>query len=351
MFKSTFVLSLVLSAGVVLSDKCVVVNPTSGYPVPDPSSTSSSAQTPYPTQPTAPLTRESCIQIASQLQFVKGGELSSGSDGVNLDVGQAGQAQHSNNPFARYLRKESAGFSLPFTSVPGTAIKTFNPLTPGMVVHTDDYQINFIYSQVGSKITDVKCHYKDEDINGGDEPTSSYSTSNPSSTPAPSSTLAPSSTSAPSYTSAPSSTPTPSPKPPLNRDSCIQVASQLQFVKGGELSSGNDGVNLDVGQAGQAQHSNNPFARYLRKESAGFSLPFTSVPGIPIKTFSPLTPGMVVSTDDYQINFIYSQVGRKIIDIKCHYKDEDISEGYSSATYPTTITYATAPTSGPSSSQ
>ncbi|KXN70359.1 hypothetical protein CONCODRAFT_78904 [Conidiobolus coronatus NRRL 28638] len=107
------------------------------------------------------LSLNSCQTAATDLQFVVGGLLAPNK--VLLDIGQAGYAQHSNNPYAKYLRKESAGFSLPL-DVAGEYITEKKPNT--QVINTDTYKINYQYELQGQNlvITAVKCHYQTSDL-------------------------------------------------------------------------------------------------------------------------------------------------------------------------------------------
>jgi hypothetical protein len=107
------------------------------------------------------LSLNSCQTAANDLQFVVGGILAPNK--ALLDVGQAGYAQHSNNPYAKYLRKESAGFSIPL-DVAGEYITEKKPNT--QAINTDTYKINYQYEFRGEYpfITAIKCHYQASDL-------------------------------------------------------------------------------------------------------------------------------------------------------------------------------------------
>ncbi|KXN70907.1 hypothetical protein CONCODRAFT_6441 [Conidiobolus coronatus NRRL 28638] len=275
MVKLGTLVGLLISAGYVSAvRKCRIVHQgTEPYAVTSsgvaPYSASSSSPGPSPTSLAPSLDKDSCLKIANFLQFTKGGFLNSAGDG---------------NPFANALRKESAGFSLPFTAVPGKPIKTYSAMAPGLAVNTENYEINFIYNQLGSEVLDVKCHYKGKDI-GGDDKSSS---------------------------AAPTAIATPT---------AATTTSKLQFLKGSFLNSNFRTISVDIGAAGEAKQIGNKYAADLRKISGGFEFIMSQIPGNP---FLSANNGPVSYTDDYEVNIEYNSVDKKIMDVKCHYKSKSV---------------------------
>jgi hypothetical protein len=308
MVKLGTLVGLLISAGYVsASRKCRIVhkgaepysNPSSGV-VPHSVSKASSGASPAALAPS--LDKDSCLKLANYLQFTKGGFLNSAGDGINLDLGQAGQAQHTKNPFTNTLRKESAGFSLAFTAVPGKPIKTHSQMAPELV-NTENYEINFIYNQLENKILDVKCHYKNMDISGDDK---SGSTA----------TIIPSNLSNPINPINPTN-PIPVLPPSPKREECEKNAKELQFLKGSFLNDNFRTISVDIGSAGEAKQIGNKYAADLRKMSGGFEFVMSQIPGNP---FLSANNGPVSYTDDYEVNIEYNSVDKKITDVKCHFK-------------------------------
>ncbi|KXN66354.1 hypothetical protein CONCODRAFT_20278 [Conidiobolus coronatus NRRL 28638] len=102
-----------------------------------------------------------CQTAAKDLQFVVGGVLQP--TDIFLDLGQAGQAMATKNPYANQLRKVAGGFTIPL-NIAGEYITEKKPST--QVVNSETYKINYQYEVKNGVtfITAVKCHYKEADL-------------------------------------------------------------------------------------------------------------------------------------------------------------------------------------------